>query len=204
MSLRGALRAGIVDYRMGNLASVAKALEKVGTESFVSPDPGALGRADVVVLPGVGNFAAGMANLRRGGLDAFVKDWAGAGRPLLGICMGMQMLFDHSEEGDTAGLGIVAGSVVRLHGDVKVPHMGWNTLTCTTGFLEAFEGMHFYFVHSYACVPAGEPAAVTTYAQPFASAVIAGTVVGVQFHPEKSSHDGLALLAAALAAICPA
>ncbi|HEU5002764.1 MAG TPA: imidazole glycerol phosphate synthase subunit HisH [Actinomycetota bacterium] len=198
------MRAGIVDYRMGNLASVAKALEKVGAQSFVSPDPDTLGGADLVVLPGVGNFAAGMANLRHGGLDAFVKDWAGAGRPLLGICMGMQMFLDHSEEGDTAGLGIVAGSVVRLRGDVKVPHMGWNTVSSTTGFLQPFEGKHFYFVHSYACVPAGEPAAVTTYAQPFASAVIAGNVVGVQFHPEKSSHDGLALLRAALGAICPA
>ena len=192
-------RVGIVDYRMGNLASVAKALEKVGTESFVSEDPEALAASDIVVLPGVGNFAAGMANLRRGGLDAFVREWAAAGRPLLGICMGMQMFLDHSEEGDTAGLGILPGKVVRLRGDVKVPHMGWNTLRETSGFLHGFEGRHFYFVHSYACVPAEEvTAARTTYAETFASAVTAGNVVGVQFHPEKSSHDGLALLGAAL------
>jgi glutamine amidotransferase len=141
-------RVGIVDYRMGNLASVAKALEKVGAESFVSEDRDALAGSDIVVLPGVGNFAAGMANLRRRGLDAFVREWAEAGRPLLGICMGMQMFLDHSEEGDTAGLGILPGKVVRLRGDVKVPHMGWNTLRETTGFLKAFEGRHFYFVHS--------------------------------------------------------
>ena len=192
-------RAGIVDYRMGNLASVAKALEKVGTESFVSEDPEALAASDIVVLPGVGNFAAGMANLRRRGLDAFVREWPAAGRPLLGICMGMQMFLDHSEEGDTAGLGILPGKVVRLRGDVKVPHMGWNTLRETTGFLQGFEGRYFYFVHSYACVPAEEvTAARTSYGETFASAVSAGNVIGVQFHPEKSSHDGLSLLTAAL------
>src|SRR5207237_2122869 len=102
-------RVGIVDYRMGNLASVAKALEKVGVESFVSEDRDALTASDIVVLPGVGNFAAGMANLRRGGLDAFVRDWAGAGMPLLGSGMGMQLGLDHSAEGDTAGRVIRAG-----------------------------------------------------------------------------------------------
>lgn len=200
-ALRPRLKAGIVDYRMGNLASVAKALEKVGAASFVSGDREALGESDVVVLPGVGNFAAGMANLRQGGLDAFVREWAEAGRPLLGICMGMQMFLEQSEEGATAGLGILPGKVVRLRGDVKVPHMGWNTLRDTTGFLRAFEGKHFYFVHSYACVPSEEvTAAQTVYDEPFASALSAGNVIGVQFHPEKSSHDGLALLTSALQA----
>ena len=194
-----AIKVGIVDYRMGNLASVAKALEKVGAESFVAEEPGELAGSDIVVLPGVGNFAAGMANLREAGLDSFVREWAAAGRPLLGICMGMQMFLDHSEEGDTAGLGILSGKVVRLRGDVKVPHMGWNTLRDTAGFLRSFEGRHFYFVHSYACVPAEEvTAARTLYAEPFASAVASGNVIGVQFHPEKSSDDGLALLTAAL------
>jgi len=193
------VRAGIVDYRMGNLASVAKALEQVGAESFVSEDPDDLAGSDLVVLPGVGNFAAGMANLHRQGLAGFVQEWAGAGRPLLGICMGMQMFLEHSEEGDTKGLGIVPGSVVRLRGNVKVPHMGWNTIQETTGFLQGFEGRHFYFVHSYACVPPTDvTAAVTSYGETFASAVLAGNVIGVQFHPEKSSLDGLALLTAAL------
>ena len=196
------MKAGIVDYRMGNLASVAKALEKVGAESFVSPDAVELGEADVVVLPGVGNFAAGMANLAEAGLAGFVRSWAAAGQPLLGICMGMQLFFEHSEEGDTPGLGILPGEVVRLGGDVKIPHMGWNTLADTTGFLAPFEGRHYYFVHSYACVPAGPSAAARTpYGGPFVSAVVDGRTVGVQFHPEKSSHDGLALLSATLNAI---
>ena len=196
------MRAGIVNYRMGNLASVSKSLEKVGAQSFISEDPGELSGSDVVILPGVGNFAAGMANLAAAELDGFVRDWAKAGRPLLGICMGMQLFFDSSEEGDTPGLGIMAGKVVRLAGDVKIPHMGWNTLQDTTGFLADFEDRYFYFVHSYACVPAGPVAAARTpYERPFVSAVAQGRTVGVQFHPEKSSHDGLALLGAALAAI---
>jgi len=221
------VRAGIVDYRMGNLASVSKALEKVGAESFVSGDPEALAGSDLVVLPGVGNFAAGMANLQGAGLGGFVQEWAAAGKPLLGICMGMQLFFEHSEEGDTKGLGILPGNVVRLQGgsggvaalrghgsrapeaaippkkgQVKVPHMGWNTLRDTEGFLRAFEERYFYFVHSYACVPsAGVVAARTTYDATFASAVASGNLVGVQFHPEKSGHDGLALLAGALQAL---
>ncbi|MGH2717337.1 MAG: imidazole glycerol phosphate synthase subunit HisH [Actinomycetota bacterium] len=199
------MRAGIANYRMGNLASVAKALERVGADSFISALPAELEESDLVVLPGVGNFAAGMANLRAAGLDSFVKDWAAASRPLLGICMGMQMFFDHSEEGDTPGLGILPGRVARLtgdrDGDLKVPHMGWNTLGTATGLFRTFESRHFYFVHSYACVPAGDVAAWTTYGAPFASAVMAGRVVGVQFHPEKSSHDGLELLERTLDAV---
>ena len=221
------MRAGIVDYRMGNLASVSKALEKVGAESFVSGDPEALAGSDLVVLPGVGNFAAGMANLQGAGLGGFVQEWAAAGKPLLGICMGMQLFFEHSEEGDTKGLGILPGKVVRLQGgsggvaalrrdsfrapedaippkkgQVKVPHMGWNTLRDTVGFLRAFEERYFYFVHSYACVPSsGAVAARTTHDATFASAVASGNVLGVQFHPEKSGHDGLALLTGALRAL---
>src|SRR5579872_993122 len=190
---------------MGNLASVAKALEKVGADSFVSAVPAELEESDLVVLPGVGNFAAGMANLRAAGLDAFVKDWAAASRPLLGICMGMQMFFDHSEEGHTPGLGILPGRVARLTGDadgtLKVPHMGWNTLGGARGLFRPFEDRHFYFVHSYACIPAGDVAAWTSYGAPFASAVVSGRVVGVQFHPEKSSHDGLELLERMLDAV---
>src|SRR5260370_4286020 len=192
-------RVGIVDYRMGNLASGAKALEKGGAGSFVSENRAALAASDIVVLPGVGNFAAGMANLRRRGLDAFVREWAGSGRPLLGICMGMQMFLDHSEEGDTAGLGILPGKVVRLRGEFKVPHMRWNTLGQTTGFLQGFEGRHFYFVHSYACAPPTDvTAAVTSYGETFASAVLAGHVIGGPVPPRKSRLDGPAPLTPAL------
>ncbi|MGH2767532.1 MAG: imidazole glycerol phosphate synthase subunit HisH [Actinomycetota bacterium] len=189
------MRAGIVDYRMGNLASVSKALERVGAESFVSGDPELLETSDLLVLPGVGNFAAGMGNLSRLGLAELVIDWAGEGRPLLGICMGMQLLFDWSEEGDTEGLGILPGKVVRLPGSVKVPHMGWNTIRASSDLFLPLDGRRFYFVHSYVCVPEGEEAAaITDYGGGFASAVESGNAVGVQFHPEKSSADGLALL----------
>ncbi|MGH2705835.1 MAG: imidazole glycerol phosphate synthase subunit HisH [Actinomycetota bacterium] len=214
------MRAGIVDYQMGNLASVSKALERVGVEAFVSPDPALLEQADLIVLPGVGNFAAGMSHLREGGQDSFVKDWAGAGRPLLGICLGMQLLFEHSAEGNTAGLGVIPGNVVRLDGPRKVPHMGWNTIRSVASPLFApFEGQRFYFVHSYICIPARPVAcAVTSYGEDFVSGVESGRdlpghpggrredgedfvsgvesgrIVGVQFHPEKSSAAGLAML----------
>jgi glutamine amidotransferase len=190
------VRAGIVDYQMGNLASVSKSLERVGVEAFVSPDPASLEQADLIVLPGVGNFAAGMGHLREAGLDSFVKDWAGAGRPLLGICLGMQLLFEHSDEGNTAGLGVIPGNVVRLNGPLKVPHMGWNGIRSVRSSLFApFEDERFYFVHSYVCVPAQPVAcAVTTYGEEFVSGVESGRIVGVQFHPEKSSAAGLAML----------
>lgn len=195
------MKAGVVDYRMGNLASVSKALERVGAGAFVSDDPAELEAADLLVLPGVGNFTAGMANLRGPGLDRFVASWASAGRPLLGICLGMQLLFEWSEEGGTEGLGIVPGKVVRLTGPVKVPHMGWNSIAARPGsLLESFDGRRFYFVHSYACMPEGPVAtALTTYGVEFAAGLEAGSVVGVQFHPEKSSADGLALLARVVA-----
>lgn len=191
------MRAGVVDYRMGNLASVSKALERIGAEAFVSDEPGALAGADLVVLPGVGNFAAGMANLEQLGLDGFLAGWAEAGRPLLGICMGMQLLFERSEEGDAKGLGILPGSVVRLRGHVKVPHMGWNQVEARSSrVFHDVDGRSFYFVHSYVCVPE-EPiaTAVTSYGEDFVSGVERDRIVGVQFHPEKSSADGLKLLA---------
>lgn len=194
---KGEVRAGIVDYGMGNLASVSKALERAGANVFLSDDPGRLGEASLLVLPGVGNLASGMANLARKGLDWFVKEWASAGKPLLGICLGMQMLFDESEEGPARGLGILAGKVQKLNGGLKVPHMGWNTIEAVGDtFLEEFDGRSFYFVHSYVCVPDGDPAGATTeYGGRFSSAIHSGNVAGVQFHPEKSSGDGIALLA---------
>jgi glutamine amidotransferase len=196
------LRVGVVDYGMGNLASVAKAVERVGAESFVSADPAGLAVADVVVLPGVGHFKAGMESLERLGLAGFLKDWAAAARPLLGICLGMQLLFTHSQEGDVAGLGIVPGDVVLLEPGVKCPQIGWNAVSAEgTGsdVLAPFEGRYFYFNHSYVCRPDGDVAAGRTdYGGEFVSSVHAGNVIGFQFHPEKSSRDGLALLGRAL------
>lgn len=190
------MKAGIVDYRMGNLASVSKALEKVGARPEVSDDRSALAGCDVLLLPGVGNFAAGMANLARLDLDGFMRDWAATGKPLLGICLGMQLLFDRSEEGETEGLGILRGNVVRLATTEKVPHMGWNAIRASTSeVFGPFDGRRFYFVHSYVCVPSSPIGASTTdYGGEFVSGIESEKIVGMQFHPEKSAADGLALL----------
>ena len=203
------MRAGIIDYRMGNLASVSKALEAAGAEAVVSADSGELSKCDLLVLPGVGNFAAGMANLHEAKLAGYTVDWAEDGRPLLGICMGMQLFFAESDEGPfggyppesppkiAKGLGLLKGRVERFDDRLKVPHMGWNTLEPVGDppIFEEFAGRHFYFVHSYYCKPAGEyEGACTQYGIEFCSAIQRDNVVGVQFHPEKSSDDGLELL----------
>lgn len=180
---------------MGNLASVSKAFEKVGADSFVDDEPKLLEMSDLLVLPGVGNFAAGMANLKERGLDDFVKEWASSGKPLIGICLGMQLFFERSDEGDTKGLGILPGEVERFDVDLKVPHMGWNLIWAEDSrVLSPFDGDRFFFVHSYVCIPDGLVAATTDYGGDFASAVESGRIVGFQFHPEKSSERGLALL----------
>lgn len=200
--MRDSMRVGIVDYRMGNLASVSKALEKHGVEPLVSALPGELEECDLMVLPGVGNFAAGMQNLNELSLADFVVEWAEADRPLLGICMGMQLFFEESDEGPAKGLGILPGRVEKFTEGLKIPHMGWNTLRSagSAPFKDA-DGKYFYFVHSYACVPSDESdvAAWCDYGGEFAAAVHRGKVHGVQFHPEKSSDDGLALLGRILA-----
>lgn len=182
---------------MGNLASVSKALERVGARAFVSDDKQELATSDLLVLPGVGNFTAGMANLEQFDLIDLTSQWARDERPLLGICLGMQLLFDSSQEGDSEGLGILAGEVVRLPTSVKVPHMGWNSISARgSEIFEGSDGRSFYFVHSYVCRPATSTVgAVTEYGEEFVSGVHVGNICGVQFHPEKSSHDGLALLA---------
>lgn len=190
------MRASIVDYRMGNLASVSKALEASGFRSVVSDDAAELAKGDLLVMPGVGNFTAGASNLRRVGLWSFVQSWAADNKPLLGICLGMQLLFEHSDEGDSQGLGILPGKVVRISSDVKVPHMGWNQIHSEdSNIFKGFSGRSFYFVHSYVCNADSQTTAATTeYGKEFAAAVQKGNICGVQFHPEKSSADGLALL----------
>lgn len=191
------MKVGIVDYRMGNLASVSKAIEHAGGEVQVSDQTGELAGSDLLVLPGVGHFSHGMENLVEFGLKDFVVDWAAAGRPLLGVCVGMQLLFEESDEGDAAGLGILKGRVEQFDSSLKVPHMGWNTLQPQGGsaLFQQFAGRYFYFVHSYYCVPSDDAviSARTEYGVQFASAVNDRNVYGVQFHPEKSSDDGLAL-----------
>ena len=195
----------VIDYEMGNLRSVQKALERVGATAVVTRDPGVIARAAAAVLPGVGAFGMCMENLGRYGLIAPVKDFIASGRPFLGICLGMQLLFDESEEfGPVAGLGILAGRVVRFAPDPtgarKVPHMGWNALTVRNpaphlaGIADA---TRVYFVHSYYPVPQDERLTATTteYGGEFASSVWRENVFACQFHPEKSQAVGLKLLA---------
>ena len=193
---------GVIDYGMGNRRSVEKALEHVGARAVLTSEHGALEAADALVLPGVGAFPQGMANLRAAGLDELIRRRVGAGTPLLGICLGMQLLFDSSVElAPATGLGLIAGEVTPLHsGGLPVPHIGWNEVrlerACElTPTLEARE-LPFYHVHSYAARPSRheDVVATTEYGERFATIVARGSVYGVQFHPEKSSRDGLRLL----------
>jgi imidazole glycerol-phosphate synthase subunit HisH len=194
-------RIGLIDYGMGNRRSAEKALEHVGARVAVSDDPGTLSAMDGLVLPGVGAFPAGMAAIRARGLDELLAERVGAGVPLLGLCLGMQLLFESSEEhGGAAGLGLLAGTVRALDAaDLKLPHIGWSEVRWrrTTPLAEGLPDLiYLYHVHSYAPVPADEQVLLATasYGQPFAAIVGQGNVFGTQSHPEKSSTHGLALL----------
>lgn len=184
---------------MGNLASVCKAIERVGGSAFPSGEAADLSSADILVLPGVGNFHRGMENMERAGLVGFVRDWISQDKALIGICLGMQLLFESSEEATMPGLGALSGRVIKISGDQKVPHMGWNTIEASGGFFDDWSGASFYFVHSYVCAPSEEiDLATTSYGSDFVSAVATGRILAFQFHPEKSSSVGLELLEAAL------
>ena len=197
----------IVDYGIGNLGSIAKAFRHLGAEVRLTGDPAELGSADVLVLPGDGAFGAAMAEIRRRGLVEPLLQAARAGRPLLGICIGMQLLFEESEEhGLHPGLGLLPGRVRRFHGPafegpqgLPIPHMGWNRLR-RVGPHPVFEGVedgaHVYFVHSYFCdAPAEVVLATAEYGQQFAAVVGRANLLGMQFHPEKSQRVGLDLIA---------
>jgi imidazole glycerol-phosphate synthase subunit HisH len=193
-------RVRIIDYGVGNLRSVEKAFQAVGVEAVVTSDEAELLRADKLVLPGVGAFRACMAALAGRGFDQLVRERVSAGTPLLGVCVGMQMLFDESEEfGRTAGLGLLKGSVRRFPPDMLVPQVGWNQVAWRREHPlaeELVEDTFFYFVHSFYCA-AADPADVigqTEYGEQYASVVARGNVCGVQFHPEKSQAAGLRLL----------
>lgn len=204
---------GVVDYGMGNLRSVGKAIESAGFPVRISGSAADLARCAGIVLPGVGAFRDCMGNLERQGLLPFLSDFLAEGRPFLGICLGLQLLFTESEEfGRHEGIGFLPGKVVRFpkgmreKGEagegrpLKVPHMGWNRVDFTMdhpvlGGIPS--GSYFYFVHSYYVVP-GDPdvaACRTTHGIEFASGVGKGNLLAVQFHPEKSQAAGLALLA---------
>jgi len=188
----------IVDYGMGNLRSVARALERIGARPRVTDSAADLRTARRVVLPGVGSALDTMSALRRGGLDDAIREHIAAGRPYLGICLGLQVLLDEAEEGGSGPcLGIIPGRVARFPDslDLVVPHMGWNLVKPVREHPVIAEG-YFYFVHGYrpTAVPAEFWLARTDYGEGFASAIGTGSCVAVQFHPEKSQRAGLELL----------
>lgn len=193
-------RIAVIDYGMGNLRSVQKALEHIGMDAEVTSDAATLLRADGAVLPGVGAFADCMKNLTETGLIPTVMGFIASGRPFLGICLGLQLLFDSSLEGGLyKGLGVLGGQVVPLPKDRKVPHMGWNSLNIATPepLFKNLPGEAFvYFVHSFHAVPDDDRiiSATTDYGIPVTAAVQSGNVFGTQFHPEKSGDIGLQIL----------
>ena len=188
----------IVDYQAGNLRSVQKALERSGAEAIVTSDAGEIGGADALVFPGQGASDSSMKALKSKGLVDPVRDFIASGKPFLGVCLGLQLLLDGSDEGTEPGLGAVAGRVRRLPEGAKVPHMGWNQVQFRVEHpvLDGVpSGSYFYFVHSYYADPE-EPSIVagtTSYGVEFCSAVAWDSVVAVQFHPEKSGTTGLKL-----------
>lgn len=194
------MRIALIDYGAGNLRSAARALAEAGTSPQIVTDPGGLRGADAIVVPGVGAFGPAMARLEAARLVDPIRDAARGGTMLVGICLGMQLLFDESDEGGrTSGFGLLAGVVRRLPPGVKVPHMGWNTLEARAPdpLFEGLPGVPFvYFVHSYVVAPADPRTIVaeTTYGVRFPSVVRQGAVWGLQFHPEKSSRTGAGLL----------
>ena len=193
-------QVAIIDYGVGNLRSVEKAFGVTGCAAVVSSDERVLYGADRLVLPGVGAFAACMNALTERGFDELVRERVAESIPLLGVCVGMQMLFEESEEfGTTRGLGLLPGRVRRFSEDLVVPHVGWNRIRQRVAH-PLFEGIEdaafFYFVHSYYCEPAEDEVILgeTDYGLPYASVVARENLCGVQFHPEKSQAAGLRLL----------
>lgn len=200
-TLTGQPRLVIVDYGMGNLRSAQKGLERAGWRAQITASAKEIAKAQGIILPGVGAFPDAMESLARLGLVETIREAAASGVPVLGICLGMQLLLSGSEEGGWhAGLDLIPGAVKKLPRGVKIPHMGWNTVEPTAAAGELFSATNcearFYFVHSYYAAPEDEAtvAGWTEYGVRFASVVRRGRVFGFQFHPEKSSTEGLKLL----------
>lgn len=196
-------RIAVIDYDMGNLHSVCKGLEKAGATPEITDDPAVIGGADAVVLPGVGAFDPAVQHLRSRDLIAPIKDVIASGVPFLGICLGLQILFESGEEGTEPGLGVFAGTVRRFASEpgLTIPHMGWNQLQFTQPDLPLWENLGenpwVYFVHSYYVDPADAAvtaATITHGSQTVTAAIAHENVMAVQFHPEKSSTKGLRLL----------
>jgi imidazole glycerol-phosphate synthase subunit HisH len=198
----GVPRVAVVDYGAGNLVSIDQAFTTVGAAVTIVSDGEMLRDVDALVVPGVGAAAPAMARLDKHGLTRPIAAWLDSGRPFLGICLGLQLLFEASDEDGAITLGALAGRTVRLEDAPTLPHIGWNQVERTRQhplFDGIADGADFYFVHSYAGEPldADAPAVLarTTHGRPFVSAVARGPVQGVQFHPERSGADGLQLLA---------
>ena len=196
---------GIIDYGVGNLFSLCSSFRAIGQEAFVSGDPAELAKADRLILPGVGAFEDAAKKLRETGMDAFVRQQAAEGKPLMGICLGMQLLFEKSYEfGEHEGLGLLRGSVVPMEGSIpsqlKIPHIGWNALHFSREsklFRYIREGDCVYFVHSYYAENCDDSLIATAeYGRELTAAVEKGNVMGCQFHPEKSGDVGLNILRA--------
>jgi len=189
----------VVDYGLGNLASVRNALQAIGAEVEVTADPAVIDRALGVILPGVGAASFGMERLRARGLESVIRDAALRETPLLGLCLGMQLLFNRSEEGNVSCLGLIPGTVRLLRVAEKVPQIGWNQVRARGAdalWRYLPENPYFYFVHSYVCEP-DDPCVVagtTEYGATFCSVVAQGSIWGTQFHPERSGAVGLRLL----------
>jgi glutamine amidotransferase len=193
-------QVAIIDYGVGNLRSVEKAFAATGCEAIVTADENELRKAQRLVLPGVGAFGACMKALNERGFDRLVREKALEGTPLLGVCVGMQLLFEESDEfGATTGLGLLRGRVRRFENDLVVPHVGWNRIYQKQQhalFDGVVDGSFCYFVHSFYCEPADETvvAGETEYGSPYASVIAHKNICGVQFHPEKSQDVGLQML----------
>ena len=198
--MRSGSEVAIIDYGVGNLRSVEKAFAASGCEAVVSGDEEVLRQANKLVLPGVGAFGACMKALTERGFDRLVRERVEEGTPLLGVCVGMQLLFEESDEfGATPGLGLLSGKVRRFSNELVVPHVGWNRVAERQShalFAGVPPGSFFYFVHSYYCEPKDKQvvAAETEYGVRYASVVAQANICGVQFHPEKSQDSGLRLL----------
>lgn len=192
---------GIIDYGVGNLFSLCSSCKAIGEEAFVSGDASQLAKADRLILPGVGAFEDAARKLNDSGMAEFVRQQAASGKPLLGICLGMQLLFEKSYEyGCHQGLGLLKGQVVPMEGklpaNLKIPHMGWNALDVRRGtLLEGLSGQYVYFVHSFFAENCEDSlSAVTEYGISITAAVEKGNIFGCQFHPEKSGNVGLSIL----------
>ncbi len=202
----------VVDYGAANLLSITRALEAAGAAVEISDNPARIHAAQAIVLPGVGAAGSAMARMRGNGVDATLRAGVLDGRPLLGVCLGMQLLFERLEEDGAKGLGVLGGAAPRLRNAPKTPHIGWNSVTwdpqtlpplAAHAFASLTPGWQAYFVHSYACEPARTDQAIawTEYGAPICAAVCDNNVLGVQFHPEKSGAAGVGMLRDWVAAV---